>query len=411
MGHLSWYTGDATANTFLQDFSPLVMTPPLPGADIALWPIVGKLADGTEVEKLEWIEEELTQITISGTEGSGDGWNSTTDTEWDFTAGQCAKAGIRAGALLKNATDKTKKEVVLVTAVSSDKLTVTRDYGGFVSGSGGGTTGEAHGVSDVFEIIGYLNFQGSSVTKTDNFAKRNRTPKYNYYSILDDWTQITVEDLVRKYRGSSPDNWGYQLEGIRQRLERIFERHLIDSPMVQMSATERGSMGGLRWFATQTSGASGVSYITTAETFDFDVFDEGMEYFYNRGTLDGAFNIVCLMPAKGIKAASKIHESAFRGEYATETVRGLRCTQLMSSITGDKIPLVPCRNIPSDSFMLVNLNALRVHFLEGLGLAVFKKDVGEGLDAFRAGRMYSVMSLECQRPLDNIYFHTGLSWS
>jgi hypothetical protein len=100
MGHLSWYTGDATANTFLQDFSPLVMTPPLPGADIALWPIVGKLADGTEVEKLEWIEEELTQITISGTEGSGDGWNSTTDTEWDFTAGQCAKAGIRAGALL-----------------------------------------------------------------------------------------------------------------------------------------------------------------------------------------------------------------------------------------------------------------------------------------------------------------------
>ena len=86
--------------------------------------------------------------------------------------------------------DRTKKEVTLVSSVSGGKLTVVRDYGGHVSGSGG-TTGDAHATTCTFEIIGYLNFQGSSVTKTDNFAKRNRTTKHNY-SILDDWLQITV---------------------------------------------------------------------------------------------------------------------------------------------------------------------------------------------------------------------------
>lgn len=411
MGHQSWYTGDATSGTWIQDFSPLVMQPPLPGADIALWPIVGKLADGTEPTKFEWVEEALTTLTVTGTEGSGDGWNSTTDTTWDFTSGQCAAAGLRAGAMLKDVTTRTNDEIALVTAVSGDTVTVTRDYGGFVSGSGGGTTGEAHEVTTIFEIIGYLNFEGSSVTRTDNFAKRDRSLAYNYYSILDDWTQISAEDLVREYRGSSPDNWGYQLGGIKQRLDRQFERVLWDSPQKARSATERGSMGGLRWYATQTTGASGYSYVTTSEAFSYEVWDDGMKYLYDQGTLDNGPDIVCLMPPAGIQVAAYIHESAQRSEYMSETVRGLRCTTLMSTITGDRVPLVPCRNMPSDSFMLLNLNAVRVHFLKGLALAVFNKEVGEGLDAFRAGRLYSDITFEFQRPVDNCYYHTGVTYT
>lgn len=406
--HLSWYTGDATANTWVQDFSPLVMAPPLPGADIALWPIIGKMIDGTEPTKYEWIEEELSQITLSGTEGAGDGWASTTDTTWDFTSGQCAAAGLRIGALLKNATDKTKKEVVLVTNVSSDTVTVVRDYGGFVTGAGGGTTGEAHATTDSFEIMGYTNPEGSTVTTTDNKVKRDRTPCYNYYSILDDWTSVTASDLVRVYRGSSPDNWGYQLNGLKQRLDRQFERHLINSPQVARSSSAYGSMGGLVWYATQTTGDQDV---TTPETFSYEVFDEGMEYLYNQGTLDGGADIVCLMPPAGIQAAAYIHESALRGEYVSETVRGLRCTTLMSTITGDRIPLVPCRNIQSDSFMLLNLNALRVHFAVGRGLSVYNSGVGEALNDYQAARLISELTLEFQRPADNCYYHTGVAYS
>lgn len=407
MAHLSWYTGDANTNTWVQDFSPLVLAPPVPGGDIALWPIIGKRADATDVEGYNWVEEELTKNSISGTCSSSDAWNSTSDTSWTFSEDEVVNAGIRPGVLLVDSTDRSKREVVLVTAVGTPSggnvdLTVTRDYGSVLGG------GEAHSTTCKFEIIGYLNWQGSSVDPDAYIAKRNRTVQTNYFSILDDWTRVSAEDLVRQYHGSSPDNWGYQLEGIRQRLERTFERHIIHSPKVQMSSSQRGSMGGLLYFATTTSGDQ---YVTDAETFSYDVFDEGMAYLYEQGTLDGNADIVCLMPPAGVMAAARIDESVMRGEYANELVRGLRCTKLMSSITGQQIPLVPAANMPSDSFMLLNLNAVRVHFLKGLGLAVFRKDVGEGLDAFRAGRLYSVITLEFQKPADNCYFHTNISWT
>ena len=406
-----WYTGDATANTWIQDFSSVVLAPPVPGADIALWPIIGKMADGIEPTKFEWIEEALTAIVISGTEGSGDGWNSTTDTTWDFTSGQCAAAGVRIGTLLKNATDKTKKEVVKVTAVSTDSLTVVRDYGGFVTGSGGGTTGEAHGLSDTFEIIGNLNYEGSAVSTSVYKAHRDRSPKYNYYSILDDQLQVTASDLVRVYRGSSPDNWGYQLNGIKQRLDRIFERHLIHSALKARGASEEGAMGGLRWFATQTSGVADTSYITTAETFSYEVFDDGMKYLYEQGSLDGGADVVCILPPAGVQQAGYIHESALRGEYISETVRGLQCTTLMSSITGDRIPLVPSASIPSDSFMLLDLNAVRIHFAEGRALSVYTQEIGENLNDYRAARPISELTLEFHRPVDTCYYHDSMTYT
>ena len=54
MAHLSWYTGDANANTFA-GLQPPGDGPSGSGADIALGH-PGKRADSTEVEKKEWVE-------------------------------------------------------------------------------------------------------------------------------------------------------------------------------------------------------------------------------------------------------------------------------------------------------------------------------------------------------------------
>ena len=170
-------------------------------------------------------------------------------------------------------------------------------------------------------------------------------------------------------------------------------------------------MGGLLWYVTQTTGASGYSYVTTSVTFDYEKFDDGMKYLYEKGSLDGGADIICLMPPAGIQVAAYTHESALRGEYASETVRGLRCTSLMSTITGDRVPLVPCNNIPSDSFMLINLNAVRIHFLEGRGLAVYNSEIGEALNDFRAARLVSELTMEFHRPVENCYFHTGVTYT
>lgn len=407
MAHKSWYTGDATANTWVQDFSPLVMAPAFPGGDIAVWPIIGKLADGTEPTKFEWIEEPLTQIYFTIAEDM-----DTTETGLDVTTADVAKVGLRPGALLKNITDRTKDEIMLVTAMAdADTATVVRDYGGFVSGSGGGTTGQTHTSADTFEVVGYIQYEGSSIAAGtyDQFPKRDRTPCYNYYSLIDEAPiPVSGSDLVRIYRGSSPDNWGYQLNGIQDRMQRVLERHLWDSPLKARGASAQGSMGGLRWYATQTSGSQ---YVTTSETFSYEVWDDGMKYLYGQGSLGNGGDIVCLMPPTGVQYAAYIHESAQRGEYISETVRGLRCTTLMSTITGTRVPIVPCLNMPSDSFMLLNLNAVRVHFLEGRALAVYNKEVGENMDDYRAARLISEMTLEFHRPTDNCYYHTSVTYT
>jgi len=407
MAHISAYTGDFTANTWEQDFSPLVLAPPLPGADIALWPIVGKLADGTNPRKLEWIEEETSTYTAATAEAL-----DTTETEITWASGALAAAGIRAGTLLKNATDRTLKEIIEVVSVdNSTTTTVLRDKFGFVTGFGSGeTTGEAHDSGDVFEIVNISEFEGSAPTVTsDYFAVRDRVVGYNYYTIMSDFTNISGSDLVTEYRGAHPDNWGYQVQGLVQRLERQFERTLMTSGSKARSATQRGSMGGLLWYAQQTASTTAGTFDTTDEAFSYEVWDDGVKTLFevNGDIEDG--NLITLMPVDGIQYSAYIHESAQRAVYMDSEIRGLHCKALQSTMMSKPIPIVPCRHMPSDSFMILNLSAIRVHFLQGRALKIFNSPMGDNLADRQAQRWLSELTLEVHRPTENIFYHDDIS--
>ena len=403
MAHQSWYTGDATSNTFQDDFSALVLAPPLPGAELTFYNMLAKAADGTEPTRYDWIEEELSQITLTTAEAL-----DTTETDITFSAGEIAAAGLRAGAILANATDNSSDSIenMLVTSVdNSTTCTVVRNYGD-ITGSGEGT-GQAHTSGDKLRIVGYLNFEGSSATKTDYFVKRDRTNQYNTYSLVDDWTQITGSDMVRIYRGSHPDNWSYQVQGLIQRLERQFEWQLLRSPRVARSSTARGSMGGVIWWAKNTTGSH---VVTTSETFDYEKVDDGLLYLYNQNGLD-SINPVLVVPPTGAQAAAYIHESAMRMEYMSETVRGLQTNSFMSTLTGKRVPVVISQSLPDDTFLILNLQAVRVHFLQGRALKVYTKPLGQELDDFQAQRWISELTMEFQRPADNCYYHTNVSYT
>ena len=409
MAHYSAYTGDFTANTWEQDFSPLVLAPPLPGADIALWPILGKMADGTNPRKLEWIEEETTVNTVALTTNI----DSTTETGITATAGHLAAAGVRAGTLLKNATQRDKKEVIEVVSVdSSTTLTVIRDKYGFVSGVATGTTGtgEAHTSGDTFEIINISEFEGSAPTVTsDYFAIRDRVVGVNYYTIMSDFTNISGSDLVTQYRGAHPDNWGYQVQGLIQRLERQFERTVMTSGGKERSASERGAMGGLLWFAQQTASTTAGTFDTTDEAFSYEVWDDGVKTLFNvNGDIEDG-NLVTLLPVDGIQYSAYIHESAQRAVYMDSEVRGLHCKALQSTMMSKPIPLIPCRHMPSDSFMILNLSAVRVHFLQGRALKIFTSPMGDNLADRQAQRWLSELTLEVHRPTENIFYHDDIS--
>lgn len=402
---LSTQTG-WTTGTWEQDFSPLVLAPPVPGGELTFWNILPKAADAFEPTKYEWVEEELTKVSCA----LGEALDTTETTVTMSSAALVSEAGIRAGSMLVNSTTTTKKEVLLVTAVSGADLTVVRDYGGFVSGSGGGTTGETHTSGDVMKLLPTHEFEGSSVTKSDAFPWRDRALNYNYYSLVGEHIIVTGSDLVRQYRGSTPNNWNYQVNGIVQAQERKMDYLVLRSPQVARSSTARGSMGGLTWFATQTTGASSACYDTTSETFSYEVFDDAILGLFNRGGLDN-MNLVLVMPPTGAQVVPYIHESAMRMDYLNENVRGYFANSLVSTVDGRRIPVVVSAALPSDSFLLLNLNAVRVHFLRGRALKVYNKPLGESLDDYVAQRWISELTLEFQRPLDNCLYHTGVTYT
>jgi len=408
MAHYSIYTGDMTANTWEQDFSPLVLAPPLPGADIALWPILGKMADGTNSRKYEWIEEETSTFTAASGEAM-----DTTETEMTFASGALAGAGVRAGTLIKNATQRDKVEVIEITSVdSTTSCTVVRDKFGFVSGSGGGTTGETHDSGDVFEIVNYSNFEGSQPTVTsDYFVIRDRTPKENYYTLMDDFTNISGSDLSTQYRGAHPDNWGYQVQGLVQRLDRQFERTVLHSGQKAKSSTERGSMGGLLWYATLSAATTAGTYDTTSESYSYEVWDDGVKALFNVNEDVEMGNLVTLIPVDGLQYAAYIHESSQRSVYLDHEIRGLHCKALQSTMMSKPIPLIPCRHMPSDSFMIVNLSAIRVHFLQGRALKIYTSPLGDNLADRQAQRWLSELSMEVHRSTENIFYHNGVTYT
>lgn len=410
MGHLSLNTLDFTTNTWQQDFSTRCLVPPVPGNELVFWDVVPKAVDGTEPDKYEWVEEELTPITCACAEAI----DTTETTITMSSAADVAKAGIRPGAMIVNITDSTTDEVMLVTAVSGADLTVVRDYGGFVSGSGGGVTGVTHSSGDVFQLMPTHQFEGSSIANTDPFPYRDRSTAYNYYSLIDEFTKVAGTDLVRQYRGNYPSNWAYQVDGVVQALNRKSEFLLLRSPRVQRTSTARGSMGGLIWQITQATGAtSGTypAYDTTSETFSYEIFDDAcLGVHTTHGTLESG-NWVLVMPAAGAQVIPYIHESAMRMDYARENVRGYFANSLMTTVGGKRIPVVVSASIPSDSFMLLNLDAVRVHYLVGRGLRVYNKPLGESLDDYVAQRWISELTLEFQRPTDNCVYHTGLTYT
>ena len=392
-----------TAGTWVQDFSPLVLVPPTPGAELTFWSMLPKAADSFEPSKKEWVEEELVPITITLTKSGGIG---ATDAEnVQFNANEVAKAGIRPGMLLINATDTTKLEVIQIASMgaAAGQLNLVRDYGTLLG------AGEVHAKDAVFKVLPAHEFEGSRVNFDDNFPYRDRNLAENYYSLCTEHTVVSGSDLVREYRGSTPDNWSYQVKGIVQAMERKYDYLVLRSAKVARSGSARGSMGGLLWFAMKTTGAAGVSYRTTPATFDYELFDDLCLALYNRTGLEN-LDLVLAVPPNGMQVIPYIHESAMRMEYARENIRGYFANSLITTITGQRIPVVMSSNLPSDSLILMNRAALRVHFLRTRALVVYNKPLGEGMDDFVAQRWLSELTLECQRPLDNMIFYKGLEF-
>lgn len=397
MAQPSWYTGDATANTFNQDFSALMLVPPMPGGELTVINLFAKAADGTEPTAFEWIEEQLSAISFA----SADATLDATDAAVTLTlaTGGAAKINARTGMILWDSTAG-KRETVYVSSVSGDALTVTRDYGGLF----GSNANDTHASGAIWKVVDKLNLEGSGPPTTP--LLRNRDPYKNYYTLTDEYTQITGSDMSRIYRGAHPDNWAYQTDGVKTAIERRMELSLIHGRKVERTSSVMGSMGGIIDIIEERAGDN---IVTSADTFDYEVFDDAVKFLFEANG-EGALDPVLIVPIAGLQVVPYIDQAAMQGDYQQTHIRGLYARMLQSTVRAQPIPVIGNVNMPADSMLLIDRHAVKIHFLVNRALRMYVNEVGFNQIDMQSARWISEYTMEFQNADTRAYYQRGLTY-
>ncbi len=173
----------------------------------------------------EWLEDELI-----GNTATVDGSFSTSATSVDVMDGVIFRVGDQVKA-------DGASEVMLVTAISGDTLTVVRGYGG--------TTAEAMVDQQVVRIIGNAALEGDDAPSA-RFT--NRTRRQNYTQIFTAGVEVSGTQLATNQIGLA-DELDYQKQERLRELIRDLENSVINGVSAvsnpEGSATIRRSMNGI----------------------------------------------------------------------------------------------------------------------------------------------------------------------
>jgi hypothetical protein len=396
-GYIS--TQDDAAGSVILDYSPVMFAAPLPGSDIKLWPLVSKVSDLTDTT-LYWMEDDLSPITVTAlSSGAGALTADVSDVDLDVASGAAASKFITAGCVLRDTTAG-KHELVLVTGVSTDTLTIVRAYG--LSSSNGNT--ETHAVSAVWEVVQRLNYEGSSFGTPSGAFPTRRT---NYTAIMDEQISMTGTDLARRFH-SIDDYWAYQVNHAWTRLQRQLERSLIwgKEKIRHTDQYDWGSFAGIGDILIDL--ASTTNYTASFGSFSYEAFDDAVKAIYNGGYGESGSHI-CLMPPAGIQVAAYIHDNALRGDYSNTTTKGLKTTAISSTL-GPTIPIVPCASLASDEIMILDLSRIKIHFMTGRELLAFEVPLGTAGADIRKRRLLTELSVELHNANAH-YFGRGVTYT
>lgn len=387
-------TLDAASNSNVLDYSPLMFAKPKPGGDIALWPLLQKTSDLTDTVAY-WMESSLVPMTFTADTDNYLSTASGSDVTLDTASGQGASRFLSAGSLIRD-TASGKDEVCLVTNVSTDALTVTRNWNGLGL--------ETHASGATWEVIGHLNYESSAFGTT---VGRTPTRKSNYTNILDVQVKQSGTDMARNYY-SIPDYWEWNVAGAVERFQRQMERMTIYSAGVARSDTVNvyGSMSGIKDMIYDNNATT--NYDASFGAFSYASWDDVIKTLWSSGYADGRY--VMLLPPAGLQQCAYIHESAFRGDYRGELVRGLRATALQSTL-GPEIPLIPSSALQNDEFLLLDLSRIKVRFMVGRELVAMEIPHGNDGNDYRARRLLSEFSLEMHNVADAHFWARGVTFS
>lgn len=348
-------TWDKTANSMGRSIDPV------------LWPMLctqSRLIDlipkfSVDNDLFEW-ESAGTNSRIYTEASSG---STTIDGSGSNTALVVTDAtGLQEGDVIRNATRATPigtygaDELMEITAVSTNTLTVVRDSGRYNSGTGS----TIHALADTFEVVYPAKEEGSS---PDANRYKDVTLYKNYTQILDMHLKLTGSQLASK-RLLPADNLQRQFDDRLVELMNFVESMFLYG-VVQYggSGTDADAMVGSDSYVRRTKGFQQFQYTAaaaTAGTLDYATKDvtetainDVMEKIMNTGTSpNDRYIIVAANPnIRKIKAfgADKVRITQ------AESVWG-RSIQQYESDLGITMELVPCYNMSKSDLFIVNMS-------------------------------------------------------
>jgi len=325
-----------------------------------------------------WVEDSLNANSFTLDEAM-----DSSETGMDVLAGHGVR--LKVGSLIRNNSEAGKTEVMQVTAITTDTLTVVRGYGS--------TNGETHTTGTTWRIVGNPAQEGQD-PPADESKVRSKVSNY---------TQIFQKGINISYTMRSVMQAGVADEFTFQIARRLMEimRELDSSIILGIKSASAGSdtvyrtMAGLLEFVS----ASGGNTNATAELFTLTVLNDMCKQIWDDG---GVPNFV-LTGGKQKRAISAFDQSARRSAYDA-TVAGYVVDKIITDL-GFVLDVVVDPWMPDDTVIIGDMGKIKIMPLRGSAMRA--EDLAKTGASWKS-QVYGEYTMEVRNALETFAIHTNL---
>lgn len=340
---------------------------------------IGLIGMGEPVDSPEyyWIEDSLLPFKV--TQGAA---IDAAVTSMTVATGHGVR--VRVNSLLKD-TSAGKSEVVRVSAISADTLTIERGYGS--------TSGEAHAANSVWHIVGNPLLEGSGPQTS---AHRLRSRVGNYTQIFERSLDVSGSEAVAKMH-AVPDEMAHQIEQRTLEIKREMDSALINgikSATIGSDTVVRTSMGLI-----EAVSQAGGNVVTTTEELTGAVINDLASLI---ARYDNANPDLLLCGVSLARKISTFGENQIRIDQ-NERARGQYVTSFVTDL-GVTLRVVKDANVIPNLVVIVDSGRCKIRPYR----PNFIKIYDDGSDAVKR-RLIGEYGFEFRNALEAFAIHTNLS--
>jgi len=336
-----------------------------------------------------WTEDKLNPNTADSVD-SADGTlgASGADTSLNVVADEGTR--FKIGTLIKDNTAG-KTEVMRVTAVSTDTLTLERGHGS--------TSAEAHAQNFPIMIISHTKQEDWKPTQED--WTQERTGPYNFLSLLGRGIAITRRRQAVLHAGVASEfahQAAYRLKEIMRELDSSVINSIRSAS--EGSSTDYSSMGGLIEFASQAGGNT----TTTSEAITPSVVNAMVEDIWDDGGMLAGGKLFMLVGGVQKRKISAFDQAYRRMDFDSKKA-GYVVERFLTDL-GFELEIIVDPWVPNDTCIIGDLNRVKVGPLsgEGVGLEDLAK-TGRLIEAMVSGEY----TAEFRNAVEAFAIHTALT--